>query len=134
MVNVEAITAFAVAVIGAVGMVWQRKAGEAKGRAQSEVTISGQPVSVKKVTDMPTWADIRGLERRVEKLEAHLETIRKEQSDQFKELLSAGHEREVRIRDVVATSMASLSDKISRDIRAVHERVDELTKTPKTTK
>lgn len=113
-------------VLGALGYgKLQRRSGVEEGkRAQGDVTISGQPIAVRKEAGVPTWADVKGIERRVESLEKHMDGLRDAQARQFQQLLEAGHEREIRIRDTIAASIGSLGAKFSGDIRAVHERIE----------
>ncbi len=126
----EWLTAFVVAIIGAVGGVvaaWKRgvKEGESK-----KITL-GEPmpeVPVKRVYSPPSYYQHMDLARRVEKVEEitldlrnnfhkAVEEIRRDSAKQYVEILNAGHERETRI-----------GEKLDDIARAFHSRVDDLLK------
>ncbi len=128
MIPGDWLTAFAVAVIGAVGaamLAWKK--GEAKGRGD-KVTLQ-EPIPempVKRVYTPPTFSQHQELVRRVavieneakehrEYVEAQLRDIRREQSEQFVKLMNAGEVR----KDAIMQSMNDM-------VRAFHSRVDQL--------
>jgi len=120
-----------IAVIGAVAAGVALVYGKKQGRAEAEdnnVTIK-QPVPtvpMSKVTTPPSWDAHRALCDRVLRLEddlRHLSTdvkqIKDSQGEQFRQLMVAGADREIRI-----------SEKIEGFARAIHGRIDEYLKHP----
>lgn len=71
-------------------------------------------VPTRKVPGIVTWDHLQPLIARMDRLERHIDDVRKEQSDQFKELLEAGSAREQR-----------LIDKVDDVARAIHSRIDD---------
>jgi hypothetical protein len=102
------ISTFVVAVIAAVFKV---QADRAKAVRVEEPVPT---VPTRKVPGAVTWDSFGPLVARMDRLERHLDDVRKEQSDQFKELLEAGSAREQR-----------LLDKVDSMARALHSRIDE---------
>ena len=104
-----------VAIIGAIFTGLGVLAGKKleKAATASDVTIKNQPVGVVKHQQPVTWADHINLVRRVDRIDSHLDAMRKESSDQFKDLLEAASSRENRI-----------IDKIDDVARAIHARID----------
>lgn len=128
MISGEWITAFVVAVIGAMasGLVAWKK-GEAKGRGDKVTLQDPVPeVPVKRVYSPPTFSQHQDLVRRVtviehdakehrEHMDAQLRDIRREQSEQFVKLMNAGEVR----KDAIMDSMNDM-------VRNFHSRVDQL--------
>lgn len=104
-----------VAIIGAIFTGLGVLAGKKIEKAAmiSDVNIKNQPLGVVKHQPQVTWADHAGLVRRVDRIDQHLDQLRKESSDQFKDLLEAASSREARI-----------IDKIDDVARAIHSRID----------
>lgn len=135
MIPGEWLTGFVVAIIGAAGAAWARRSGVADGkRQQGEVTISGQPIKMQKEPRSPTWAEVQSLERRLDAVEKHLDSMRDAQSRQFQQLLEAGHARELRIMDTISAAVGALGAKLSQDVRGAHERIDHLNEKIKITR
>jgi TolA-binding protein len=134
MIPGEWLTAFVVAVIGAIGAAWARYSGVEKGKREQEVTLAGQPIRTTKEPRQPTWAEVQSLERRLDAVEKHLDSMRDAQSRQFQQLLEAGHARELRIMDTISAAVGALGAKMNQDVRSAHERIDHLTEKIKTTK
>ena len=96
------------------------KAQGTKEEAQKRsTTIEGQPIGVTEMKPSPTWQQHHDLTKRVFKVEESINRLSEEQARQFRDLLSAGHERELRIMD-----------KIDDVARAFHSRVDALIDAP----
>lgn len=72
-------------------------------------------VPTRKVFNNVTWSDLQPLISRMDRLEKHLDEVRKEQTDQFKEILEAG-----------ATRAESLRTHMDDMARAIHSRIDDL--------
>ena len=75
-------------------------------------------VPTRKVPGFVTWDHLQPIITRMDRLEKHLDDVRKEQSDQFKEILEAGSTREHRLTthvDDVARAIHSRLDDVIRD-------------------
>lgn len=110
-ISATAVTGIISAIFAGLGLL----AGKfiEKKKQSNEVTVLNQPVGVVKHQPAVTWADHAGLVRRVDRIDSHLDQLRKESSDQFKDLLEAASSREARI-----------IDKIDDVARAIHARID----------
>jgi hypothetical protein len=105
------VTTFVVAVITAV-------LGRALGKKEAQSLRLEEPmptVPTRKVFNNVTWSDLQPLISRMDRLEKHLDEVRKEQTDQFKEILEAG-----------ATRAESLRTHMDDMARAIHSRIDDL--------
>lgn len=103
------VTTFVVAVLAAVFKV---QAEKAKAMRLEEPVPT---VPTRKVPGLVTWNDLQPLIQRMDRFEKHLDEVRKEQSDQFKEILEAGSAREHR-----------LTTHVDDVARAIHSRIDDL--------
>lgn len=129
-----AIVKVAIIALGTAGAAWivALRKGERQGveKERSKVTLQDPvpEVPVKKVYSPPSFYQHMDLVRRVEKVEqktdeladaltATATEIRKQASENFVEILRAGHERENR-----------LAEKLDGIARGFHGRVDELMK------
>lgn len=113
----EWVTTFCVGIIAAIGGVWikARSLGKAEGETSREVTIKNQPLQMTK-TDRPVSFDQHSaLDARVARIEIHLDRIERDGALQYKQLLEAGSERELRMTEVLA-----------QGLREVHSRLDAL--------
>jgi hypothetical protein len=113
----EWLTAFVVAIIGALGAVWikAKSSGRAEGENSREVTIKNQPLQMTK-TDRPVSFDQHSaLDARVARIENHLDRIERDAGQQYKQLLEAGAEREMRMTEYFGAGL-----------REVHARLDAL--------
>lgn len=75
-------------------------------------------IPTRKVFNNVTWNDLQPIITRMDRMEKHLDDVRKEQSDQFKEILEAGSTREHRLTthvDDVARAIHSRLDDVIRD-------------------
>jgi hypothetical protein len=75
-------------------------------------------VPTRKVAGFVTWDSLQPIVTRMDRLERHLDEVRREQSDQFKEILEAGSQRADNLRthlDDVARAIHSRIDDIHRD-------------------
>lgn len=84
-----------------------------KKKQSNEITVKDQPIGVVKHQPLVTWADHAGLVRRVDRIDTHLDQLRKDSHDQFKGLIESAANRESRI-----------IDKIDDVARAIHARID----------
>lgn len=117
MVSGEWITAFVVAVIGAIGGVW---VAYRKGQASATSTRLEAPVptiTTKREYSPPTYFQHHALDLRVGKLETCVDQMRRDNEHQFKTLLVAGEER-----------MMRMMDKLDGVATGFHRRVDQLMK------
>ncbi len=113
----EWVTAFCVAIIGAIGAVWlkAKSVGKSEGENSREVTIKNQPLQMTK-TDRPVSFDQHNaLDARVARIEIHLDRIERDAGQQYKQLLEAGAEREMRMTEFFGAGL-----------REVHARLDKL--------
>jgi hypothetical protein len=105
------VTTFVVAVITAV-------LGRALGKKEAQSMRLEEPVPTvptRKVPGIVTWNDLQPLVQRMDRFEKHLDEVRREQTDQFKEILEAG-----------ATRAESLRTHMDDFARAIHSRIDDL--------
>lgn len=93
--------------------------------------VGPQPFEVRERRE-PSYAEVRALEQRVEKLEEEIEALRTEQMRQYKEMTAAAEERANRILRGVRESAAGIYSKldtVTKDIRAeMHAADQELAK------
>jgi hypothetical protein len=80
-------------------------------------------VPVRKVPGVPSWNDHSNLVERVGRLESHIDKMRDEQAEQFRDLLIAGATRQEAI-------VKQLSDKIDTVARDWHGRLDAISRPP----
>lgn len=105
------------AVIGIIGAIFTGL-GVLFGKYMSQkndVTVKDQPIGVMKHQPVVTWSDHVNLVRRVDRIDIHLDELRKESSEQFRDLLEAASSRESRI-------IKELHDVA----RGIHERIDNI--------
>lgn len=112
-------------LIAAIGAVFSGVAllmGKKIGKAEAQSMRLEEPVPTipfRKVPGVPSWNDHSNLVERVGRLEAHIDRMRDEQAQQFKELLTAGANRQTEI-------VEKLSEKIDAVAREWHGRLDNL--------
>lgn len=94
------------------------------------VRVADQPVEVSERKPAPNWAEFSGLSRRVENMERHMDELRDQQGRQYRDLLQAGHDRELRIMAALATMKDAIADQITDGLNVVHRRVDGLPRKP----
>ncbi|WAC18871.1 hypothetical protein OVA24_16695 [Luteolibacter sp. SL250] len=85
------------AIIGAPVLKKRWKEEGRKEATEATVTLSGQPIHFQKTPAVVTVTDLKPLADRIGRLEDEVDDLRKNQADQFKQLLESGHERELRI-------------------------------------
>lgn len=101
-------------------------AGKTMGKKEAQSMRLDEPVPTiptRKVPGFVTWDHLQPLITRMDRLEKHLDDVRKEQSDQFKEILEAGSTRESRLTthlDDVARAIHSRIDDMMRDANHNH--------------
>lgn len=121
MVPAEVITGIIGAIFAGLALLY----GKQKGKQEAMTIKEPIPtVPTSKVSTPPTWDAHRALCDRVSRLEDDMRTlhsevkgVRDEQNEQFRQLMVAGGEREIRI-----------SEKIEGFARAIHSRIDEYLK------
>lgn len=96
--------------------LWGKKQHDRAKAAETETIIKGQPIGVVKHQQAVTWADHINLVRRVDRVEAHYDELRKDASEQFKDLLEAASSRESRI-----------IKELHEVARSIHDRIDKIT-------
>lgn len=101
------------------------KKGDADRKTKGSVTIDGQPIEFKKTPQQVSWSDHNNLVIRVGRMEERLDVMKDEQGRRHVEMLTAGHEREMRITE-------ALSNKLDQVATRWHERLDEVFGKPKT--
>jgi len=125
-VSLVALGTFIGVVAGAIAVVIKAKDAKAKGveegrkleQQERSVTINNQPVGVQVSEPALTWTHHTALERRVETLEQAFEKERDEQARQWKILIEAGADREIRITE-------KLGNKLDGIARELHRRLDD---------
>lgn len=96
------------------------KRGQANPKVNATLVEPVPEIPVKRVYSPPTYWQHKALEERVGKLETGMEVLRREQHEQFVQLMTAGESR----KDLIF-------DKIDTMARAFHARVDDLLSAPK---
>jgi hypothetical protein len=107
------ISTFTLAIIGAILGPILKKRWKEEAKAESTVTLSGQPIHVQNTPGFVTFNDIKPLTDRMERFDQDLRDLRRDQGEQYKQLLESGQERETRIKDKM--------DDVARDW---HARLD----------
>lgn len=103
-----------IGVIGAIAAGIALVIGKKQGRAEAQdnnVTLQGQPISVKMEEHFVT-------RREFDRLEKVTEGLRRDLAGQYRDLMQAGAARE-----------QNLSDKLDGIARGIHARIDEIIKT-----
>lgn len=115
LISGEWITTLIVAIIGAIGSA---AIAYKKGAASATETRLASPVPevpTRKVSTPPSWDAHRALVDRVTALEHISQELRRDMALQYREMMTAGAERESR-----------LSDKLDGIARGIHHRIDEI--------
>ena len=102
-------------VLGAAGTLLGIILGHAKGKASQDVTIKDQPVRFTKDQRPVSFDQHSALDARVARIENHLDRIERDAGQQYKQLLEAGAEREMRMTEFFGAGL-----------REVHARLDAL--------
>lgn len=113
------LTTFVVAIIGALGAVWVkgRSTGRTEGENSREVTIKNQPLRMMKDDRPVSFDQHSALDARVARIEIHLDRMERDAAQQYKQLLEAGGERELRMTEFFGAGL-----------REVHQRLDAMMK------
>lgn len=117
----DGLTISAAAIIGlgtvATGIIKAFRAGERRGEIKSRITLDPPlpEFPTRKVSTPPTWDAHKALCDRVKRVEDDVSELRHAQSLIYKELMTAGAEREVR-----------LGEKLDDIARGIHDRIDKL--------
>lgn len=93
------------------GRYWGRK----EKASENSVTIKDQPIRVTKDQRPVSYDQYTALDARVGRMEAHLDAIQRDQGMQYKQILEAGAERELRMTEFFGLGL-----------REVHARLDKL--------
>jgi ABC-type thiamine transport system ATPase subunit len=103
-----------IGVIGAAGTLLGIIFGFLKGKSQ-EVVIKDQPVRFTKDQRPVSYDQHHALDARVGRIEQHLDAIQRDQGLQYKQILEAGAERELRMTEFFGAGL-----------REVHARLDKI--------
>jgi hypothetical protein len=108
------------AVLGALGTLAAGFYGHAKGKSAQRFALEAPvpEVPFRKVDRPVSFDQHTSLEARVARIETHLDTIQRDQAMQYRQILEAGSERELRMTEV-----------INHGLREVHARLDGLATT-----
>ena len=105
-----------IAVIGALASGAALLLGKRQGikEATNNVTLQSPVPTVpfQKVQGNVTWDHFQPLVTRMDRLESHLDKVRKEQSDQYREILDAGAQREQRMTTHFDTTVLNMTNRI----------------------
>lgn len=110
-------------VLGAAGTLLGIILGHAKGKASQDVTIKDQPVRFTKDQRPVSFDQHSALDARVARIENHLDRIERDAGQQYKQILEAGAERELRMTEFFGAGL-----------REMHSRLDALLKISTTTR
>ncbi len=106
-----------IAVMGAAGTLLGIVFGFMKGKGSQEVSIANQPLRFEKQPRSVSYDQHTALDARVARIENHLDRIERDGAQQYKQILEAGAERELRMTEFLGAGM-----------REVHQRLDALLK------
>ncbi|WAC20994.1 hypothetical protein OVA24_06310 [Luteolibacter sp. SL250] len=107
------ISTFTMALIAAILGPILKKRWKEEAKAESSVSISGQPIRIQNTPGFVTFNDIKPLTDRMERFDQDLRDLRRDQGEQYRQLLESGQERETRIKEKM--------DDVARDW---HARLD----------
>ncbi|MDP3851975.1 MAG: hypothetical protein Q8Q59_15845 [Luteolibacter sp.] len=122
MISGEWLTAFVVAVIGAIAsalIAWKK--GEAKGRGDKVTLQDPMPkVPVERVYSPPSFSQHMDLRRRVETLETDHQKLRREVAEQYIQLLKVGEERKDKIIDEFNRVATGFHSRVNQLVSEIH--------------
>ena len=87
--------------------------------AMRRVRVSNDPLNVREHRD-PTWAEVQGIERRLEVVEREVKEIRARQIDAYNDLTEKGEQRANRIMKAVAESAGKIHARVDEVARQVY--------------
>lgn len=122
MISGEWLTAFVVAIIGAIGGVYVKMRGEVKKATETREVKLTEPVSevpVKRVYSPPSFSQHMEIVRRVDALESDHRQLRKDMAENFLKLMEVGETRK-----------DTIMEKIDDVAKGFHARVDQIVKGP----
>jgi hypothetical protein len=102
-----------VGFLGAVGTLLGIVMGHKNGKASQSVTLKNLPLRTLREQRPVSYDQHSALDARVGRIEAHLDVIQRDQASQYKQILEAGAERELRMTEV-----------LNSGLREVHARLD----------
>ena len=112
-----------ITVIGALASALALFYGKRQGlkEATNNMTLQNPvpEIPFRKVDRPVSYDQHNSLEQRVGRIEAHLDVIQRDQANQYRQILEAGSERELR-----------MTEAINNGLREVHHRLDGLLKGP----
>lgn len=113
-----------IAVIGAIFSGVSLMLGKMLGKKEATAMRVESPVPTIPTMKIPaavSWNDLHPIVQRIDRMERHLDEVRKEQAEQFREILEAG-----------ATRADRLTHHMDDVARAIHARIDGLMTKPTT--
>ena len=107
--------------LGAAGTLIGVIRGHQKGKASQGVTLNTPipEMPFRKVERPVSYDQHNSLEQRVARIEVHLDVIQRDQASQYRQIIEAGAERELR-----------LTETLHAGLREVHARLDDIIKSP----
>ena len=108
-----------IGVLGAIATILGVIFGHARGKSAQRFSLDSPvpEVPFRKVDRPVSFDQHSSLEARVGRIELHLDVIQRDQAQQYRQILEAGSERELRMTEV-----------ISQGLREVHARLDGIIK------
>lgn len=107
--------------LGALGTLAGIFLGHQRGKASQGVTLNAPipEIPFRKVERPVSYDQHNSLEQRVGRIETHLDVIQRDQASQYRQIIEAGAERELRLTEILHTGL-----------REVHARLDAILNPP----